>query len=79
MKLTSAPLFWKGKARGVNCSWETWLSRWVLTLFYQFKGLSLYKYVLLDWIVVHVSDFSKLFFFFVFHPLSLLPGACAAD
>lgn len=29
MKPTSAPLFWKGKPSGVNCSWETWLSRWV--------------------------------------------------
>lgn len=40
MKLTSAPLFWKEITRGVNCSWETWHSRWVLSLFLQFKGYS---------------------------------------
>lgn len=27
MKQASVPLFWKERTRGVNCSWETWLSR----------------------------------------------------
>ena len=29
MRPTSAPLSWKGITRGVNYSWQTWLSRWV--------------------------------------------------
>lgn len=56
MKLTSAPLFWKEKTRGVNCSWETWLSRWVLTVFCHVKLLSFQN---ISGIIVSVSDISK--------------------